>query len=444
MNQAISYLRKQNLKFWDIRIEESHASSLSVRNKEVQDIGYSNNKSYSIRVLHKNAFGFINSDNFSQMLESARKAVRISKILEKHTKDKIEIAPYKRIMENKSMRLVDFNIEQARKLLIDATDRKRCNNHIKDIGASFSQQDLEKTYYNSEGSEIIQNHQYSEGVITATARRGNATESYSNAFPNFRYLDIVTQRACKHAVEMLDAVELKTGHYDVLLDNELTGVFVHEALGHCLEADNIISRSSVLWDKKGKKIASDKVTVIDDPEQQGYGFYYFDDEGIPGKKTTLIENGLLKGFMHSRETAAAMGAKPTGNGRCQDISTRPIVRMSNTYIKKGGNTFDQLLEKLKNGLYLKGENSGEVDSTTGEFEFSVKAAYEIKNYTVARLFKNVTLVGNLLDIMKNVSAVGNKYDIPKPSYCEKDGQQVPVNGFNPQILIKDALVVGND
>jgi len=236
---------------------------------------------------------------------------------------------------------------------------------------------------------------------------------------------------------LLRARKPPAGEMKVVMDPVLAGVFIHEAFGHAVEADHILQGASVLSGKLGEKIAGENVTIYDDPTLKEFGFYPFDDEGVKAEKKTVVKNGVLVDYLHSRETAARLGGRP-GNGRAQS-TLEPIVRMSNTYLEAGDYTFDELLEEARNGVFLAGTRGGETNPATGYFQFCAQYGYIIENGELKDPVKDVSLSGNTLEILRDVK-LGKKIEFD-PGFCGKSGQLVPVSDGAPHVLVR-ALVGG--
>jgi TldD protein len=163
---------------------------------------------------------------------------------------------------------------------------------------------------------------------------------------------------------------------------------------------------------------------------------------VLAQDTTLIEEGLLKGFLHSRETAKAMGKKPTGNGRAQDLENRPIPRMTNTYIKPGDSNFEEMLEEVKDGYYLKDSYGGQVDTTTGEFLFNAKEGFVIKDNAIAQRVKGASMLGSILKTLNSISAIGNDIKFHGGGACGKSGQYSLTGEGSPHLLLNNITVGG--
>jgi len=242
------------------------------------------------------------------------------------------------------------------------------------------------------------------------------------------------------AVALLDAAAPKGGTYPVMLDQELAGVFVHEAVGHATEGDIILEGDSCLEGKLGQKIGSELVTVKDDPSLMQNGYYPFDDEGSLAQETVLVENGILRSYLNSRETAARLGGVPR-NARAEGTD-RPIVRMSNTYIANGDWKMEEILEELGNGVYLGGSRGGQVSTGEGVFQFNAKRGYLVENGERTKLLRDVSLSGKILETLMHVKAVANDLKF-NSGRCGKAGQLVPVSDGSPHLLVEKATVGGS-
>jgi TldD protein len=250
----------------------------------------------------------------------------------------------------------------------------------------------------------------------------------------------LARKAGNTAVELLKAKTPKAGTYPVILDQELAGVFIHEAVGHAVEADHVLEGNSILAGKIGDQIASPLINVYDDPSLHEFGYYPFDDEGAASKRTTLIQNGVLKSFLHSRETAGILGGE-SRNSRAQGYS-RPVIRMSNTFIAPDGMKFNEMLSELKNGIYLLGSRGGQVNPGEGVFQFNAERGFIVENGELTTPLRDVSLSGNTLEILNNVEAVGNDLEM-NSGRCGKAGQLVPVSDGAPHVLVRKAVVGGS-
>ena len=235
------------------------------------------------------------------------------------------------------------------------------------------------------------------------------------------------------------------GTYPAILDPELIGLFLHEALGHASEGDLITSKESILDGKLGSSIADDSVTVYDDGSVEGGYFVPFDDEGVQKSKTTIIGRGKLQGFLLSRDTATALGLEPTGNARAQSFEHNPIVRMTNVYMERGDVAFDELTGEIDYGFYVRGRGSlgGQVDVGGGTFTFRAGPSYLIEKGELKHMVRAVTLAGSVLKTLMAINAVGKDFAVSTSVFggCGKDGQMAKVGDGGPHVRL-GALTIG--
>ncbi|MEM6733879.1 MAG: metallopeptidase TldD-related protein, partial [Myxococcota bacterium] len=252
----------------------------------------------------------------------------------------------------------------------------------------------------------------------------------------------VAEEAARMAVSQLGAVEAPAGPNTVVLAPGWSGILLHEAVGHGLEADFIHKGTSLYSNKVGEKVASDLVTVIDNGELPNRrGSLNVDDEGEVAKDKVLIENGVLKGYMSDRLSAASMGIESSGSGRRQNYQHAPMPRMTNTYMAAGKHDPKEIVSEVKKGLYCASFGGGQVDITNGNFVFEVREGYLIEDGKLTAPVKNATLIGVGPEALKNVSRVGNDPELdPGIGTCGKDGQSVPVGVGMPTVRIDDITV----
>ena len=242
----------------------------------------------------------------------------------------------------------------------------------------------------------------------------------------------------------LQSVDSPVGEMDVVLGPGFPGILLHEAIGHGLEGDFNRKKTSAFSSLMGEKIAHDSVTIVDDGTiDSRRGSISIDDEGTPTNCTTLIENGILTGYMQDRHNSKLMGVSPTGNGRRESYAHAPMPRMTNTYMMSGNKTPEEIIKNVKNGVYAVDFSGGQVDITSGKFTFSCTEAYKIVDGKVEQPIKGATLIGNGPDVLKRVSMVGNDSAMDTGiGTCGKAGQSVPVGVGQPTMLVNNLTVGG--
>jgi TldD protein len=250
--------------------------------------------------------------------------------------------------------------------------------------------------------------------------------------------------ALRQALVNLSAVPAPAGTFDVVLGSGWPGVMLHEAVGHGLEGDFNRKKTSAFAGLMGQQVASKGVTIVDDGTIAGRrGSLTIDDEGTPTNCTTLIEDGILVGYMQDRQNARLMGVAPTGNGRRESYSHEPMPRMTNTYMLAGQHSPEEIIASVKNGIYAVSFGGGQVDITSGKFVFGCTEAYKIENGKIGPAIKGAMLIGNGPDSMRRVSMIGNdmKLDLGI-GMCGKAGQGVPVGVGQPHLRMDQVTVGG--
>ncbi len=291
--------------------------------------------------------------------------------------------------------------------------------------------------------------------VSVVVRDGERMESgYQGAGGRYGYTQLLTEEnwqaqvdeALRQAMVNLDSVAAPAGEMDVVLGPGWPGVLLHEAIGHGLEGDFNRKGTSAFAGLMGERIAAKGVTVVDNGAMDSRrGSLTFDDEGTPTNCTTLIEDGVLVGYMQDRMNARLMGVEATGNGRRQSYAYQPQPRMTNTYMLAGKDDPREIIEGVKDGLYAVNFGGGQVDITNGKFVFSCTEAYLVKNGKIGAPVKGATLIGNGADVLTRVAAIGNDLELDSGvGICGKGGQSVPVGVGQPTLRINGLTVGGTD
>jgi TldD protein len=263
------------------------------------------------------------------------------------------------------------------------------------------------------------------------------------------YRDTLTPReigveAAREALLLLEAIDAPAGEMPIVLAPGHSGVLIHEAVGHLLEADFTRKKTSIFWNKMGKRVGSDLVTIFDDPTIPSFrGSYNVDDEGTPPRKTLLIEKGVVRGLLQDKLSSRLMGHAPlTGHGRRQDYSHWPVPRMANTYIAAGPDAPEDILRSVDKGFYVASLSGGQVEDS-GKFTFSVSLGYLIEGGRLTAPVKQATLIGTNIDVLKKIDRVGHDLTFGlQTGTCSKEGQDVPVTDGCPTLRIEKMTVGG--
>jgi TldD protein len=246
------------------------------------------------------------------------------------------------------------------------------------------------------------------------------------------------------AAEWLGAEPAPGGEMVTILDNQAGENFVHEAVGHSCEADAVLTGASVMGGKLGVQVGAPGVTVIDDPGRPGtVGMFPYDDEGVPAERVTLIEDGVLRGYLHTRRTAAALGTAPNGHARARDFGHAPIVRMGTINLEAGEHTLEEMLEGVEEGIYLMGKRGGQVDPARGVFQFRPDRARLIRGGELGAPVRAPSLSGSILDILESIDSVGRDLRF-HPGGCGKGFpvQVIPAGSGSPHLRLRRATIGG--
>lgn len=323
---------------------------------------------------------------------------------------------------------------------------------VQEVVVSLSGEFEEVAIINSEGrlaTDIRPLIRFNVSVIVEQNGRRESGNSGGGRRMDYTYftdenkIEYFAKEAVRVALVNLEAVPTPAGEMPVVLGPGWPGVLLHEAVGHGLEGDFNRKGASVFTNRIGEQVATPLCTVVDDGTVENRrGSISIDDEGTPSECTVLIENGILRHYMHDRLNAKLMNARSTGNGRRESYANLPIPRMRNTYMRSGESDPAEIIASVKRGLYAVNFAGGQVDITSGSFVFSMSEAYMIEDGKISHPVKDATLIGQGVDVLKKVSMVGNDLQLDEGvGTCGKDGQGVPVGVGQPTLKV-DSLTVG--
>jgi TldD protein len=250
-------------------------------------------------------------------------------------------------------------------------------------------------------------------------------------------------RAAEKALALLKARPAPAGRFTVIFHPSITGLLVHEALGHNAEADAVWAGQSILEGRLGETLAPETVSIYDDSTVAGaFGSYAYDSEGTPSRRRPIIQKGRLVGFLHSLETAAKFKAAPTGSGRAESYDCRPIVRMSNTFMERGTVPLEEMLRGVERGIYLMDGHWGYVFVQKGQFICHAGQARMIERGQLGDALRDVSISSMTLDTLKKIDAVGDDFEMKMPGMCGKEGQSAPTDCGGPHVRVGDVVVGG--
>ena len=432
----------------DIRAGMSNNTSILMKDGDVDEINTGMSLGARIRVLKNGAWGFAYTTDLSKLNKITDTAIQLSDSL----KGDVELSESEIIKDKVAVDVKipfkDISIDEKKEIMKEANDAATIDK-VNSTTVSYADGELDEIFMNSEGSQIQMKTSRLRMALNASATDGEIIQFGHGSLGGVKGFELINdadieefgRKIGEKAVRLLDAEAAPSGKFPVIADPELTGVLIHEALGHAVEGDLILQNDSILKDKMGETIASDIVNIFDDASRKdGFGYYPYDVEGVKTKPNQLVKDGKLISLLNSRETSSKLGMLSSGNARSL-ISDQPIVRMSNTFLQPGDNEVEELFEDIDNGIYLKGSRGGQVDTGKGIFQFNAAEGYMIENGEITTPLRDVSLSGNILETLKNIDAIGNDFKL-SVGFCGKGGQTAPVGDGGPHTRILNALVGG--
>jgi TldD protein len=448
--QLAETIEKQKADYIEARLEESQRSHITYRGQELESVGQSAAVGGNIRALVRGGWGFVSFNDLDDLPGRIELAVKQATLVGKETSRLAPIEPVVDTVTTKEDSPLAVPLAEKKNLLDEYNQIIWATPKLQTSVIGYADSHQKTIFLSSLGSRIEQQRTDITLRLSAVAAQdgdvqqaGLSLGSRGDFSPMRRLHKEVGEMAGK-AVDLLSAPQVKGGEYTVVLDPVLAGVFVHEAFGHLSESDFVyeddrLRQVMVL----GKQFGAKELNIVDSAAVPGLrGSYKYDDEGVPATKTYLIKEGRLVGRLHSRETAAKMGEKPTGNARAINYRYPPIVRMTNTYIEPGRVSFDDIIADIKEGVYAKNWFGG---TTSMEmFTFSAGEAYMIRHGKLAEALRPVVLTGNVFTTLNNIDAIAGDLDMNQGGGCGKGGQfPLPVSNGSPHIRISQCLVGGS-
>lgn len=454
LKKSVDYGRSLGAEYVEVRAQNIFKTLLATKDGTVEGAKEGTESGAGVRVLVNGAWGFVSLGKLEpkMLTEAVNEAVRLAKAASLRVKSAVKLAEVKSVEDRvvvkskKSPQNVSMEEKIGVALAMDKTvfgyDKRirSCTvNYLDVTGTSY--------FVNSDGALIQQDKLYVWSRILASARENSVYASAREEIGStagYEVFDTETPEkvgtmVAKRVVEQLKAKTPKGGSFPAVIGPNVVGVFMHEAMGHLAEADLTLS-GSVLYDKLEQQIASDTVTVYDDGTIEGaFGSFKYDDEGVRTQKTPLIENGILTGLMHNRETAQKLNMEPTGNARAEDFRFEPIIRMRNTYLVAGDSSFEELVEDIDFGYYLKSFRGGQAN-LDGTFQVGIQEAYEIVEGRLGDAVRSVSISGNTLETLCRVEAVGRDFEL-WPGRCGK-GQIAFICDGGPHIRVGEVIIGG--
>ncbi len=455
-DQIMKALEQSRADYTDVRIERDWRTQVVYRGRELENLEASIDVGGIVRCLQGGGWGIAVFNSLGELAERTEDACRIAGIVSTRIPERAELAPVEpvqdqvRVTLEKDPRSVSLQEKQA--LLQEYNDIMLAHSsEIVTTESRYTDSFKEVTFASSAGTYILEERPDVTLRLLARAQKGHMDSQVG--FESLGWASGVEQAegqgekaraAAQRAVDLLHAKPVQGGTYTTIIDPGLGGVFIHEAFGHLCEADSLFkdpALQEVL--KPGRRFGVDELNVVEEGYIPGLrGNFRYDDEGTPRCKTYLVKNGILHGFLHSRETAGRMGAVPTGNARAVSYRFEPIVRMRNTYIDNGTATFEEMLQGVDHGIYACRAFGGQ--TATEQFTFSAGYAYEVVNGQVGDMLRDVVLTGNIFETLKNIDLLGDDLMIRgSAGGCGKGGQfPLATTMGSPHLRIRNLTIGG--
>jgi TldD protein len=466
--KQLNQIAKQNISYWDIRTEVNNGTSLDFTNQKSKEISSFEIINCGVRAFKNGGWGFsvlkdLQKESIKIGLEKAIKLARLSESLAKIKFNITQNEPLIANFTSKSKKNIDhIDIEDKIKLVKNHEKiAAEYSKYVKNTHTIYMDGHSQTLFINSFGSKIFQDLSFLRLFCMVFTNKNGETQSSVNSVAGVGGYEIaetekannLSKKTAKEAIDLLDAKSPVGGKLTVISDSKLTGTIIHEAFGHACEADLVLNNESILKGMIDSKVASEQVTIIDNPSMgqanqfnlpyELFGSYFVDDEGIPSQKTVIIENGILKNYLHNLETSSRMGVPPNGHGRASVSSERPQVRMGFTYLEPKNWSLEDIIEETKNGILCEDFQYGYTDPTTGNFQFKCRFSYKIENGEKKEIMRDVSLSGMILEALNKISAIGNEKSFNySVGICGKGGQRVRVCDGAPYVRIEDITVGG--
>lgn len=438
--------------FGEIFYENTLVKTYEVIDSKLDTINSRITHGVGIRLAHNNdiVYGYTNDlkkKSLYELVSRIKNNFSNNRLIKEVNLERLKISRDKSIIKHNDM---DDNKKKEYLLNIDKLARS-IDSRIVQVDTVFYESDSEVIIANTNNTYVKENRPLTRLNITIIAkddkRQTKSSKSYgiSGGYELLDEIDIKkeVENLAISAIKKLSAKPCPSGEMPVIIGPGFGAVIFHEACGHSMEATTVSYNTSILSGKLNEKIASSKVSIIDDGTLKSkWGTTVYDDEGNKTRKNVLIKNGVLKGYLIDYLNNRKMNMEITGSGRRESYKYAPTSRMNNTYLVKGHDKIEDMIKSVKYGIYAVNMGGGSVDPVTGDFNFAVNEAYLIENGKITDMVLGGSLIGNTLDILNNVSMVSDDLSFDT-GFCGSVSGNVPVTIGEPTILVSKILVGGN-
>ena len=437
--KILDYILSHGGDFGEVFYEDTSFTKLRMTGKEIETVSAGNETGTGIRI-------FQNGASLYFYTEGGEEETLFRLLKENWKGGKPQVGTFGFASQGRKY-YGDQDLRQAG-LPEKAALAERCNlaglsvsDRISRMSTLYTDMDQQVFIANTEGLCAQDRRNKTRLYIAATAKDGGSTgNSYigPGAMRGFEYYEMIrpedwAKKAAEGALNMLHAAPCPTGRMPVVIANGFGGLFFHEACGHSLEASAVADGASEFSGLLGQRVATDKVTLIDDGSMEGeWGSLHMDDEGNLTRRNVLIEKGILKGYMVDRFNGMKLGMEPTGSARRQNYRFMPTSRMTNTYIAPGEDSLEDMIASVERGIYVKSINAGSVNPETGAFNFNTAETYLIENGRIVKPVHGATLIGTGGDILKRVEMVGSDFEL-RQGFCYAASGAVYIGAGQPSV-----------
>lgn len=463
--KSIEYALEKGVEYTDARLEKHYNEVITASNGKIERAVINRKQGIGIRVLVNGAWGFQSTTNLtmSGIKEAVNRAYRVAKASSKYIMQKVELAPVKTYVDSYKtqvkMDIEDISFEEKLSNIVKWEKEIHANESIKHGLIDYTGIKIDKTFVNSEGTKIRFLNSITWITIKATSKEGEITQSYEEVIGHsggyeiyqIQNIEEISRSIGEKACSLLKAEPVKTEKDAiVILDPNYLALLVHEIIGHPSEADRVLGREAAwagtTWwtGKLGQQIGTEYLTVYDDPTIPGtLGYYLYDDEGVKARRKILIEKGILKEHMQSRETASIFNTEPNAGMRAITYEYIPLIRMSNTFWGEGDWTYEELIEDTKEGYLVIAMKEPSIDDKRYNWTISAQEGYKIQNGELTVHLRDIALSSTAPKFFKSVNAATKKAKIlPIPGCGKGDPMQALYVGNGGPYIRGKATIVG--